>query len=400
MTFPHVVQQGDTWLRIAARYGIHVLALHMANPQLQETPYLFAGQVLYIPHRPSNVYLIQAGDTLYEIARRFHVPIQQLLNANPSVDPRHLKIGQSMLIPLTTSGEIVRAEAEYGPAQLYEDAARLCERYPFIQQSTIGYSVLGKPIIALRIGTGGRHIHMNGAVHANEWITTPILMRYLEQYAKAYRSGMVWYGMHAQECYHHNSLWIVPMVNPDGVELTQEGITPQHPYYRELLHWNGGSFHFTRWKANIRGVDLNDQFPAHWEEERDRRGKKGPGPRDYTAEAPLLEPEAVALAEFTRAHPFDMVISLHSQGEEIYWNYRDYEPVESEHIAKRFAQASGYRSVKLSGSDAGYKDWFIQEFRKPGFTIEVGQGINPLPLQQFQDIYRDAASLLAEALRF
>ncbi|OPA81090.1 peptidase M14 [Paenibacillus selenitireducens] len=399
MAFPYVVQQGDTWLRIAARYGIHASSLHMANPQIQEAPYLIAGQVIYIPYRPDHVYMIQEGDTFYEIARRFNVPIQILLNANPSVDPRSLKIAQSLVIPLTTSGEIVRTDAEYGPVQLMEDAERLCERYPFIRQYIIGYSVMGKPIIALRIGTGEREIHFNGAVHANEWITSPILMKYMEQYAKAYRSGTSWNGMDPQDCYNCNSLWVVPMVNPDGVELAQEGISPRHPYYRLLLQWNGGSFQFARWKANIRGVDLNDQFPAHWEEERERRGKKGPGPRDYSSEAPLTEPEAATLAEFTRAHNFDMVVSLHSQGEEIYWNYRDYEPSVSEEIARRFAQASGYRSVKLSGSDAGYKDWFIQEFRKPGFTIEVGQGRNPLPLQDFREIYQDVAGLLTEALR-
>jgi len=398
MAIPYIVQQGDTWLRIAARYGIHITALHMVNPQLQEAPYIIPGQVMYIPFRPDNVYLIQERDTFYEIARRFHVPIQQLLNANPSVDPRHLKIGQSMIIPLTKSGEIIRVDAEYGPAQLMEDSARLCEQYPFVRRYIIGYSVMGKPIIAMRIGTGDRKVHANGAVHANEWITTPILMKYIEQYAKAYRAGGSWGSMDPQECYQRNSLWVVPMVNPDGVELSQEGINPSHPYYRSLLHWNGRSYQFTRWKANIRGVDLNDQFPAHWEEERDRRGKRGPGPKDYTAEGPLMEPEAVALAEFTRAHQFDMVLSLHSQGEEIYWNYRDYEPAESEAIARRFAQASSYRSVKLSGSDAGYKDWFIQEFRKPGFTIEVGMGMNPLPIQQFQSIYQDVSGILTEAL--
>lgn len=399
MILPYVVQKGDTWLRIASRFGIHRIALGSANPQLSEAPYLIPGQVMYIPLRPANVYIIQPGDTFYEIARRFGVPIQILLDANKGVDPRHLKIGQSLVIPLSRNGEIVRTDAEYGFLQLMEDMGKLCERYPFITSKIIGSSVMGKQIVALRIGSGERRVHLNGSVHANEWITTPLLMRFIEQYAKAYRSGVPWRGIDPQECYNRISLWVVPMVNPDGVELVQEGVTPQHPYYKSLLHWNGGSFQFTRWKANIRGVDLNDQFPAHWEEERERRGKTSPGPRDYTAEGPLTEPEAIALAQFTRQEMFDMVLSLHTQGEEIYWNYRDYEPSESETIARRLAQASGYRSVKLSGSDAGYKDWFIQEFRRPGFTIEAGSGMNPLPLHQFPDIYNDVASLLIEALR-
>ena len=47
---------------------------------------------------------------------------------------------------------------------------------------------------------------------------------------------------------------------PGRVELVQEGVTPSHPYYERLLEWNGGREDFRRWKANINGVDLGDQF--------------------------------------------------------------------------------------------------------------------------------------------
>jgi g-D-glutamyl-meso-diaminopimelate peptidase len=52
----------------------------------------------------------------------------------------------------------------------------------------------------------------------------------------------------------------------------------------------------------------------------------------------------------------------------------------------------------LSGSDAGYKDWFIQRFRKPGFTVEVGLGASPLPLQDFDGMYKEVSAILREAL--
>jgi g-D-glutamyl-meso-diaminopimelate peptidase len=175
-------------------------------------------------------------------------------------------------------------------------------------------------------------------------------------------------------------------------------MTAKHPYHKELQEWNRGSNRFHRWKANARGVDLNDQFPAHWEEERKRRGIHGPGPRDYSGEKPLSEPEAAALAQFTEQTDFQAVIALHTQGEEIYWNYRDHEPSESRAWADRLALAAGYRAVYLEGSDAGYKDWFISRFRRPGFTVEAGLGRNPLPLADFEYIYDDIARLLAEAL--
>ncbi|NIK77275.1 g-D-glutamyl-meso-diaminopimelate peptidase [Paenibacillus castaneae] len=287
----------------------------------------------------------------------------------------------------------------YGYLDLVEGVRQLGGKYPFLSAHVIGQSVMEKPIIALRCGTGPRLIHMNGSIHANEWITSALLMRFVGDLSAAYYSGEKLCGQHVDQLCSEVTLWAVPMVNPDGVELSQRGVPQSHPWYPQLLEWNGGSDQFSGWKGNIRGVDLNDQFPAHWEEECKRRGITSPGPRDYPGPYPLSEPEALTMARFTEALPFAAVIALHTQGREIYWNYRDYEPAEAEGMARRLGQASGYQPVKLTGSDAGYKDWFIQHFRRPGFTVEAGYGENPLPMAQFDRIYVELQPLLLEALK-
>lgn len=288
----------------------------------------------------------------------------------------------------------------YGYWTLCEELNRLCKIYPFLHVEEIGASVMGKSIPALRIGQGTKEIHFNAALHANEWITTPLLMQYVEDLACSYARGTAWHGSNIRRLLSEYSLWVVPMVNPDGVELVLSGVTEEHPFRDPLLNWNGGSLDFRNWKANIRGVDLNDQFPAHWEEEAMRREKAGPGERDYSGEAPLTEPEAAALAQFTERHDFELVVALHTQGREIYWNYRDYEPSESEAFAERLALISGYQAVKLTDSDAGYKDWFIQQFRRPGFTVEVGFGVNPLPVESFAALYEELVPILLTAMEF
>ncbi len=71
-------------------------------------------------------------------------------------------------------------------------------------------------------------------------------------------------------------------------------------------------------------------------------------------------------------------------------------PPESEFIGRKFANASGY-TLELTPSNssfAGYKDWFIQTYNRPGYTIEVGEGTNPLPLSQFDEIYNDNIGIL------
>jgi g-D-glutamyl-meso-diaminopimelate peptidase len=296
-----------------------------------------------------------------------------------------------------TSGGLPMNEG-YTYANLVDDLARLSDTYPFVHIESIGQSVMGREIPAICLGTGSKEIHFNAAMHANEWITAPLLMRFAQETAAACGQGIPLRGKDMKRIFSETCLWLVPMVNPDGVELVQNGISSYHPYFYELLTWNEGSLDFRDWKANIRGVDLNDQFPAYWEVEQNRRGLSGPGKRDFGGLAPLSEPEAAALVQFTCAHNFQLVMSLHTQGREIYWNYREFEPYYARAMAEHFARISGYTAVKLTDSDAGYKDWFIQEFGRPGFTIEVGLGTNPLPPALLPQMYEEVVGILLEGL--
>ena len=113
----------------------------------------------------------------------------------------------------------------------------------------------------------------------------------------------------------------------------------------------------------------------------------------------MSEPESDAVYRLTRREGFSLTISYHTQGEVIYWKYQGYEPEGSESIGKEFSRLSGY-ALELTPYEsgyAGYKDWFIQDFNRPGYTIEVGRGSNPLPLKQLPEIYRKNVDLLSYA---
>lgn len=122
----------------------------------------------------------------------------------------------------------------------------------------------------------------------------------------------------------------------------------------------------------------------------------GPAPRDFVGFAPLTEPESIAIYNFTLQYDFNLVIAFHSQGEVIYWQFQNYNPTNAYNIGTKFSKASGYLldSTPYNSSFAGYKDWFIQDFNKPGYTIEVGLGANPLPISQFEQIYKDNLGIL------
>lgn len=122
----------------------------------------------------------------------------------------------------------------------------------------------------------------------------------------------------------------------------------------------------------------------------------GPAPRDFVGFGPLTEPEALAVYNFTLTHNFRLVLAYHTQGKEIYWNFQNINPPQGFEIGRRFAESSGYllTEVPFNSSFAGYKDWFIQTYNRPGYTIEAGIGENPLPISQFNEIYQDNLGIL------
>lgn len=292
----------------------------------------------------------------------------------------------------------IMTKKPYDSTELEKDIEELTLMYPFINKKVIGYSVLNKPIYELTIGHGKKKIHMNGAFHANEWITTSVIMHWLQNYLKAIVNGQHLEGHSCLNLYHDTSLSVVPMVNPDGVDLVLNGLPDHSEFEPSLLQMNDLSIDFSEWKANIRGIDLNNQYPAKWKIEKARKRPKAPAPRDYPGDAPLTEPEAIALAELVKKNQFDRVLAFHTQGEEIYWGYHRKEPEEAEKIVKEFVKHSGYKAVRDIDSHAGFRDWFLNDWRKAGFTIELGMGVNPLPFDQFDDIYRKSKGIFLAAL--
>ena len=296
---------------------------------------------------------------------------------------------------------IVQTDVNY-TSQINESTIRaLKENYPFLEIGEIGRSVLGKPLWFIKIGTGAQKVFYNASFHSNEAITTPILLRFVEELAEAYSTRGRLYGIDVSRLLRKVTLYLVPMVNPDGVDLVNGAISDEVVLQstEQIAERYPGIPYPSGWKANIRGVDLNLQFPAEWNTARQIKFEQGFttfAPRDFVGEGPLTEPESLAVYNFTLQQNFDLILAYHSQGEVIYWKFLDYEPPRSREIALYFGQVSGYavEETPLVSGYAGYKDWFIQNYNRPGYTIEVGQGINPLPVEQFPQIYRDNIGIL------
>lgn len=362
------------------------------NPQL-----LQVGQRIQIPGYVTTSYTITQGDSLWQIAQSKNLPLNAILLVNPEIQPSRLHIGQTIQVPQRLTWRLVNGQQNYDYSMMMNDIKKLQTAYPFLQSTPIGNSVLAQPIPEILIGNGSKRIHYNGSFHANEWITTPTIMTFLNDYLLALTNQTTIRGLSMGPFYNQTTLSLVPMVNPDGVNLVINGPPANEALKNKLIAWNHNSQNFSGWKANINGVDLNDQFPAKWELE-NARNPQTPGPRDYGGEAPLTQPEAIAMADLTRNSNFAWVLAFHTQGSVIYWGFENLEPPESQAMVEEFSRVSGYEPIQSANSYAGYKDWFIQDWRRPGFTVELGSGTNPLPISQFDTIYQEALGIFLAGL--
>ena len=300
---------------------------------------------------------------------------------------------------------IVKTDVPMTAGLCDETIRAIVEKYPFCRSQLLTTSAFDRPIRTLVIGRGPRKVIYSAAHHANEWITTPVLLKFVEDFAQAIAEGGKIWNVDAKALEQQVTIYTVPMVDPDGVNLVTGVIQPGQVQYEMAVRLaeNYPTIPFPEgWKANLLGVDLNLNYPAGWRQAREIKFSQGftrPGPRDYVGRAPLNQLETRALAGFTEFIDPELVLAYHSQGRVIYWQFQDYVVPGARELGERFARLSGYElaDTPYESAFAGYKDWFIQNFRRPGYTIEVGTGTNPLPLSQFEEIYRDNLPILVTA---
>ena len=279
--------------------------------------------------------------------------------------------------------------------------AQLCSRYRFVSLTEAGASVLGRRLDAIRIGDASDAVLFAGGFHGQEWLTSSLLLTFAERLCQALDGGEMIAGMDCCRAMLGRGIVILPCANPDGVEIALHGTQSAGDLAGEVERISAGDL--SGWNANARGVDINHNYDAGWHILRQLEQAEGinaPAPRRFGGAYPMSEPETQATARLCEQFGFRSVYAFHSQGEEIYWQYGANTPKKSALMARVLAASSGYEPMLPTGTAAhgGFKDWFIEHWHRPGFTIEIGKGHNPLPMSELEPIYQRLEEMLMLAM--
>lgn len=276
----------------------------------------------------------------------------------------------------------------------------LTTKYPILDLSYLTTSILGAPIPILTVGTGAHEVLYVGAHHGMEWITALLLCRFLEELCELSMDHRPRNRRALPICPELCKFHVIPMLNPDGVSYQIHGVDVENPLRERLLRMNPCGEDFSKWQANARGVDLNHNYDAGFEDYKVLELENGimqGAPTRYSGEYPESEPEVAALCNWIRFHSgLCGILTLHTQGEEIYYRSNGKCAPRSPAIAKRLSRLSGYRLSEAEGlaSFGGLTDWCARGEKIPCFTLECGHGVNPLPLSDHAAIYARLRRLL------
>lgn len=296
-------------------------------------------------------------------------------------------------------GRIVNPTVKYDYDRMTRDLQKLQKKYGF-PVSAIGTTFEGREIPMAVLGEGTKKILLVGAHHGREYITSAYLMRSAELLCNISAQSAVLQGIETGLLLLDKRLYFVPMLNPDGVNISIFGPgAAQYPERIEKMRLIGPTWE--TWKSNANGVDLNRSYPCLFEQKSTL--VDSPASELYKGTAPGKESEALSLMRLCDQEGFCMAASFHSKGEEIVWADRNSASKipDAEKAARALALVSGYRvmppAADPGGYSAGFENWFRERYARPCLLIRISPdagGFVPHPMKDFDALVWERAKYI------
>lgn len=293
------------------------------------------------------------------------------------------------------------SNALYSYADMVEDVVSLQQQYPsLVSINTIGGTADGRQIYDMMIGSpsADRQIVIQAGCHAREYMGCQLIMAQTERFLKSYWSGS-YNGRSYSSLLENYCIHIIPMMNPDGITLSQYGLDGinnpsirtriKNIYLRDLrekVTTQNLDSYLRSWKSNALGVDLNRNFDSNWANQKEI-GR--PSQTGFPGRSAASENEVKAVTGLVESlRDVQAVISYHSSGSYIYWAYGQTGAFRTacSNMAVGLRNVTNYYLLSQDDFGGGCSNWVAGKGIRAA-TIEIGTGDSPLPISQFSDIY-------------
>ena len=261
---------------------------------------------------------------------------------------------------------------------MMDSLAVLSSRYSSLSLGIIGESVLGRSIPVLTIGKGEKALLCVGAHSGTDWLASQLLIRYAEDLLSHYENGAQAFRYSIPYLLSVRTIYIIPMLNPDGVEYVCHGVGEENVLYERVRAMNGGSEDFSDWRGNARGVELSRNYAYGFSARKQMEGRAGilgGGKSGFSGEMPESEPETAALCRFLRYRTeIRGVLSLDQGAEGILHTAGGRGTARSSSIAKAIARMTSYplRAENDLDADGAFASWCIDALNIPAFSVGFG----------------------------
>lgn len=301
-----------------------------------------------------------------------------------------LTIGDSITnsVITVTPKHFVELSGTYFLETMEQDLKFVSEYYSDMTQlEVIGRTYEGRPIYAIKIGNQSTDdkpcILLMSNIHAREDFSSMLTMKMLDSILYSYYDKGYFGHYNVKELLSKIDIWFIPVANPDGLNITQQGIVASNNY-SELLTMDNIANDHRWWKSNANGVDLNRNFDdGNWAIKESTPSKSSEG---YKGLYPNSEPETRAIQAFCNEKLPLMSISYHSSGDTMFWadsNTHDYFEGVDEEIVKRMSDLTGYSMMPISKDPSiygsGFENWFRAKFNRLSICMEL----SPYPDEPF-----------------